>query len=165
MLGRADTSVLVSELKLYLLTWTLNVISWKIYVIAWVLWDHYHSFKMVQKAFEGVFKKEDIFKKIDKLSVFLNYMFMIWLYRLIFELCYVLMKLKFDEIKWLSTSARYTTLKFITKPQSTYVNKLILTPFSPSGIKCKKLDAENLWKCIFRATRRVSFSYFSTQPQ
>ena len=41
-----------------------------------------------------------------------------------------------------------------------YVNKLILTPFSPFDVKCKKLNAKNLWKCIFWASRRVSFSYF-----
>ena len=39
-----------------------------------------------------------------------------------------------------------------------YVSELILTPFD---IKYKKMhDAKNLWKCIFRASRRVSFSYF-----
>ena len=69
----------------------------------------------------------------------------------------------FDEIKWLCVFAKYTTLKFITEPQSLYVNKLILTPFSPFGIECKKLIAENLWKCIFRASRRATFSYFSTR--
>ena len=26
-------------------------------------------------------------------------------------------------------------------------------------IKCKKCNVQNLWKCIFRASRRVSFSY------
>ena len=41
-----------------------------------------------------------------------------------------------------------------------YVNELILTPFNSFDIKCKKLNAKNLWKCIFRASRRVSFSYF-----
>ena len=41
-----------------------------------------------------------------------------------------------------------------------YVNELLLTLFSPFDIKCKKLNAKNLWKCVFRASRRVSFSYF-----
>ena len=44
-----------------------------------------------------------------------------------------------DEIKWLCVFAKYTTLKFITEPQSLYINKLILTPFSPFGIECKTL--------------------------
>ena len=69
----------------------------------------------------------------------------------------------FDEIKWLCVFAKYTTLKFITEPQSSYVNKLILTPFSPFNIECKKLIAKILWKCIFRASRRATFSYISTQ--
>ena len=89
MPGKVDTSVLDCELKLYLLTWSLNIISWKLYVTVWVGGDHYHSFKMVQKVFGGVFKKEDIFKKTDKLSVLLNYVPIIWLYRLFFELCCV----------------------------------------------------------------------------
>ena len=42
-----------------------------------------------------------------------------------------------------------------------YVNELILTPFSPFDIKSKKLNVKNLWKCIFRASRRMIFSYFS----
>ena len=101
--GELGMSVLDSELKLYLLTRTLNIIGWKLYVIVWVLWDHYHSFKMVQKVFGGflkedclkgftkfwVFKRQDVFKKTDKLSVLLNYASMILLYRLIFELCCV----------------------------------------------------------------------------
>ena len=37
----------------------------------------------------------------------------------------------FDEIKWLCAFAKYSALKFITKLQSAFVNKLILTPFSP----------------------------------
>ena len=37
---------------------------------------------------------------------------------------------------------------------------MILTPFSPCGIKCKILNVKNLWKCIFRAYRSVSFAYF-----
>ena len=100
---RVGMSVLDSELKLYLLTRTLNIIGWKLYVIVWVLWDHYHSFKLVKKAFGGflkkdclkgftkvwVFKRQDVFKKTDKLSVLLNYASMILLYRLIFELCCV----------------------------------------------------------------------------
>ena len=54
----------------------------------------------------------------------------------------------FDEIKWMCAFAKYTTLKSITEPQSTYINKLILTPFRPFGIKCKKLIEKNLWKYI-----------------
>ena len=50
---------------------------------------------------------------------------------------------------------KYTTKKFIAKPQS-YVNELMLTPFRPIDIKCKIIDI----KCIFRASRRVSFSNF-----
>ena len=68
----------------------------------------------------------------------------------------------FNEIKWLYAFAKYTTLKFLTKPQSaqsTYVNKLVLTPFSAFDIKCKKLNAKNFWRFIFRSFRRVSFSY------
>ena len=41
-----------------------------------------------------------------------------------------------------------------------FVNELLLTPFSPFDIKCKKVNAKNLWKCIFKGSRRVSFSYF-----
>ena len=36
------------------------------HVIVWLLWDYYHSFKMVQKVFGGVFKKENVFKKTEK---------------------------------------------------------------------------------------------------
>ena len=45
---------------------------------------------------------------------------------------------------------------------TTYVNELLLTPLSPFDIKFKKLSLmqKNLWKCIFRASRRVSFSDF-----
>ena len=100
MPGRVGMSVLDSELKLYLLIRTLHIIGWKLYVIVLVLRDHYHSFKMVKKAFGGilkkdclkrftkvwVFKRQDVFKKTDKLAVLLNYASMILLYRLIFEL-------------------------------------------------------------------------------
>ena len=41
-----------------------------------------------------------------------------------------------------------------------YVSELILTPFSPFHIKCQKLNAKNLWKWIFRISRRKGFSYF-----
>ena len=41
-----------------------------------------------------------------------------------------------------------------------YVNELILTPFSPFDIKCKKRNVKNLWKCIFMVFRKVSFSDF-----
>ena len=41
-----------------------------------------------------------------------------------------------------------------------YANKLILTTLSPFDLKCKKRNEKNLWKCIFRASRRVNFSYF-----
>ena len=43
------------------------------------------------------------------------------------------------------------------------VNDLILAPFCPLDIKCKnlnKFNAKNLWKCIFKTSRRVGFSYF-----
>ena len=43
-----------------------------------------------------------------------------------------------------------------------YVHELILTLFGPVDIKCKKPNAKNLWKRIFRASRKVSFSYFPT---
>ena len=56
MPGRVGMSVLDSELKLYLLTRTLNIIGWNLHVIVWVLRDHYHSFKMVKKAFRGILK-------------------------------------------------------------------------------------------------------------
>ena len=42
----------------------------------------------------------------------------------------------------------------------TYANELILTPFSLFDIKYKKPNARNHWKYIFRASRRVRFSYF-----
>ena len=41
-----------------------------------------------------------------------------------------------------------------------YIDELLLTLFSPFDIKCKKLNSTNLWKCIFKASRRVSFLYF-----
>ena len=41
-----------------------------------------------------------------------------------------------------------------------YASKLILTILSPFDFKCKKRNEKNLWKCIFRASRRVNFSYF-----
>ena len=37
-----------------------------------------------------------------------------------------------------------------------YINKLILTPFTPFDIKCKKFNV----KKFFRVSRRVNFSYF-----
>ena len=37
----------------------------------------------------------------------------------------------------------------------------MLTPFSPFDINCKELNLKNLWKCIFTASRRASFWYFS----
>ena len=40
-----------------------------------------------------------------------------------------------------------------------YVTELMLTPFSTFDINYKKCNAKNFWKCIFRASRRVSFSY------
>ena len=129
MLGRIDTSFLDSELKLYLLTLTLNIISWKLYV--WVLWDHYHSFEMVH-SLEECLKRRIFLKRLiscqsfsikhpwfEFIGQFSNYVV-------------------FDEIKWLCTFAKYTTLKFITK-LSTPIS-WNLTPFSPFGIKSKKLD-------------------------
>ena len=64
----------------------------------------------------------------------------------------------FDEIKGLCVCTKYTTK--IHSKATTYVSELILTPFSPCYIKCKRLNVKNLWKYIFRAYRRVSFSYF-----
>ena len=37
---------------------------------------------------------------------------------------------------------------------------MILTLFRPFDSKCKKLLVKKLWKCIFKASRRVSFSHF-----
>ena len=59
----------------------------------------------------------------------------------------------FDKIKWLSAFTKYITIKFLTKPQSIYINEFMLTSFSPFDIKCKKLNLKNI--------QRVSFSYFS----
>ena len=42
----------------------------------------------------------------------------------------------------------------------TCVSEVILTLFSPFDIKCKKLNAKNFWKCIFRASWMMSFSIF-----
>ena len=41
-----------------------------------------------------------------------------------------------------------------------YIIELILPPIRPFDSKCNKLNAKNLWKCIFTASRRASFSYF-----
>ena len=41
-----------------------------------------------------------------------------------------------------------------------YVNELILATFSAFTSKYKKLNVKNLRKCIFRASRSVSFLYF-----
>ena len=60
----------------------------------------------------------------------------------------------FDEIKWLCAFTKYTT---VFNKAIIYVNELILTPLSPFDIT---VNAKYLWKCIFRATRRLSFSYF-----
>ena len=61
-----------------------------------------------------------------------------------------------DEIKWL-----YTYIRIYNKA-TIYLSELMLTPFSLFDIKCRKFNAKNLWKwkCISRASRRVSFSYF-----
>ena len=61
----------------------------------------------------------------------------------------------FDEIKWLCAFTKYTTEVF--NKAIIYVNELILTPLSLFDIT---INAKYLWKCIFRATRRLSFSYF-----
>ena len=37
----------------------------------------------------------------------------------------------------------------------------MLTPFSPLDITYKKLNVKNLWKCIFRVSWTMSFSYLS----
>ena len=47
-----------------------------------------------------------------------------------------------------------TKQKFITKLQST--SRI----FSLFYNRCQKRDAKNLWKWVFRASRRVSFLYF-----
>ena len=49
----------------------------------------------------------------------------------------------FDEIKWLCYFTEYVTHKFTTNA-TIYANELILTPFSPFNIKCKKLNL--MWK-------------------
>ena len=61
----------------------------------------------------------------------------------------------FDEIKcWSLLNILHWNFQL---PQSTYVNELVLTPISP----LIKLHAKNLWKCIFWASRRVTFFIFS----
>ena len=60
----------------------------------------------------------------------------------------------FAEVKWLCAFTKYTT---VFNKAIIYVNELILTPPSPFDIT---VNAKYLWKCIFRATRRLSFSYF-----
>ena len=57
----------------------------------------------------------------------------------------------FKEIKWLCVFTKFTAKKY--NKATIYVNKLILAPFSPFDIKCKKLDAQSLWICVFRALR------------
>ena len=66
----------------------------------------------------------------------------------------------FDEIKWLFAFTKYATQKLRTKPRSTPLSchELHLVHLI---LNAKKLKAKNTWKCIFRASRRVSFSYFS----
>ena len=51
-----------------------------------------------------------------------------------------------------------------TQRNTTKPKELILTPFSLFEIKCKKLNAKNLWRCIFGPSRKVSFSYFPMFP-
>ena len=48
----------------------------------------------------------------------------------------------FDEIKWFCALTKYTAK--IYNKATIHVNKLILTPFSPFGIKCKILNL--IWK-------------------
>ena len=62
----------------------------------------------------------------------------------------------FDEIKWLCVFAKYTSLKFVTESQSSYVSKLIMSPFSPFSVECKKP-----LEMYFRASKRATLSYFS----
>ena len=69
----------------------------------------------------------------------------------------------FDEIKWLCVFAKYTTIKFITEPQSYYVNKLVLTPFSPFSIECKYLIAKTFGNVLLGHVGELRFSYFSTR--
>ena len=77
-----------------------------------------------EKSFSWICKKHDqtsinLIDVFDFIDSFLNY-------------------LAFNEIKWLCAFNKYTTQKLLTKPQC--VNELILTPFSPFDIKCKKLN-------------------------
>ena len=46
------------------------------------------------------------------------------------------------------------------KKQITYVSELILTPFVSFDIECKKILCEKPLEICFRASRRVSFSYY-----
>ena len=57
--------------------------------------------------------------------------------------------------------AKYTTQKTCNKA-TLYVNNWQLTPSSSYDIKRKKINLmqKNFWKCVFRASRRLSFSYF-----
>ena len=68
----------------------------------------------------------------------------------------------FYEFKWLLAFTNYTTKNY--SKATINVSELILTPFSPFDIKCKKLIVENLWKCIFRVSRWMSFSHFPKFP-
>ena len=42
-----------------------------------------------------------------------------------------------------------------------YMNELLLPSVTLFDIKCKKLNSKNLWKCIFKGSRGVNFSYVS----
>ena len=57
---------------------------------------------------------------------------------------------------WWNQMAMCFSLTYYTKIYNTvtiYVNKLILPPFSPFDIKCKKLNMKNIWKCLHSIMR------------
>ena len=72
---------------------------------------------------------------------------------------------KFFGCQSLGDQTGYTSLPncldmTLTNNKTAIINELILSPFSWFYNKCQKLAAKNLWKCIFRASKRVSCLYF-----
>ena len=63
---------------------------------------------------------------------------------------------EFGEIKRLCAFTKYITQKLVKKPQSTSVSCYLVYLI----LNAKKHKVKNTWKCIFRAPRRASFSYF-----
>ena len=66
------------------------------------------------------------------------------------------------EIKWHCAFTEHTTQKSITKSHELLLPTsmswyYLHTSISPFDIKCKNLNSKYLWKCIFSASRRVSF--------